>query len=213
MENTFKILIITGAIALVSTTALADNAGIKKMKDGTKISVTGTVDSVQNEREFTLRDESGIIPVKVQSNDAFTISAGEKVTVTGEVDKSLFRGTDIKANSVDVHKDLATTLGDAIDAHTPISVEGAKNYKISELPNSGMVKVSGTVYDVDNEKSFKLKDASGAVNIQLKSAESVALTEGAQVAVVGYMDKGALGRDINATRVVVISNGVPSAGN
>lgn len=195
-----------GSVALLfSTSALAAIDNVKTMKTGSGVTVVGTVDKVKNEREFTLRDESGKIDVNIASGNSVVLKPGDKVTVSGVIDKG-FLGADINANTVSVNKNVTRAVGDMIEAHTGLSFEGATAYTIGSLPNSGMVKVSGIVTDVDNEKKFTVKDDTGSIKVDVASAETAELTEGAHVTVVGSVDKGFFSKDINASKVLVVSD-------
>ena len=194
-----------GLVALLSANALADLNSVRGMGDGSQVSITGTVDRVKNEREFTLRDNSGSIDVDIESNQSVVLKQGDSVTVNGTVDRRLF-GANINASRVTVNKNVAQAVSDAIEGHTPISFEGATPYDISTLPKQGLVKVSGTVTDVDNEKKFTVKDSTGSIKVKVESPETAALTKGAQVTVIGYVDNGLFRKDINARKVVVLAD-------
>ncbi len=205
MKKHGQLCVVAGVAALLSTTALAAVSNIKEMENGSQISITGTVESVKNEREFKLRDSTGTINVDIESNESVVLKQGDSVTVSGKVDKGLLK-TDINANTVKVNKNIAQAVGDAIEGRTGVSLEGATPYDINKLPKEGLVKVSGTVTDVDNEKEFTLKDATGAINVDVESAEKAAITKGAEVTVIGYVDKSMFGKDINASRVLVTAD-------
>lgn len=196
--------------ALMSATAIAAVNNIKDMKNGSQIHLTGTVDSVNNAREFTLRDNSGTIDIDIISNDSVVLKKGDSVTVSGTVDKDLF-DTDIKATQVAVNKSMGKAIGDAIEGNTSLSLEGATSYKINSLPAQGLVKVSGTVSKVDSEKEFTLNDGTGKINIDIQSSETAAIMKGSEVTVIGYVDKGLLGTDINAHKVLVVADATPMA--
>lgn len=205
MKSFSTTFVAAGLIALVSTSALAAITTVKSMNNGSQVNVTGTVESVQNEREFTLRDKTGTINVDIESDQSVVLKKGDSVTVSGMVDKDLF-GTDINASTVTVNKDMVEAVGDAIEGRTPISLEGATKYNINKLPKEGLVKVSGTVTEVDNEKEFTVKDSTGSIKVDVESAETAALTRGAEVTVIGYVDTGMFGKDINARKVLVIAD-------
>lgn len=206
-----KPIMIAGLTALMAGTALsATQTTIKSLPDKGEVSISGTVASVENEREFTLRDETGSIGVDIASNQSVVLKKGDKVTVTGMVDSGI-TGTDINASDVTVHKDMSEAMGDVIEGNTAISFEGASSYKISQLPKEGLVKISGTVSDVDNETAFTVRDDSGKIDVNMESAESAALTKGATVTVIGYVDSGLLGKDINAKKVLVVESAKPVA--
>lgn len=213
MNRFKKPLMVAGLSALLAGTALAASGTttIKNLPDEGQVSISGTVASVENAREFTLRDETGTIGVDITSNQSVVLKKGDKVTVNGVIDSGI-TGTDINASNVTVHKDMSEAMGDVIEGNTAISFEGATTYKISQLPKEGLVKVSGTVSKVSSEEKFTLRDDTGNITVDMDSAaESAALTQGATVTVIGYVDSGILGKDINAKKVLVVENAKPVA--
>ncbi len=205
MKDYSKILTSIGLAALLSTSALAAITNVRDLKDGSPVTLSGTVDSVQNEREFTLRDESGEIGIDIKSTQSVVLKPGDKVTVNGRVDKNLL-GTDIDASNVAVSKSVARAIGDSIEGNTSLSFEGATAYNIHSLPKEGLVKVSGTVTDIDNEKQFTVKDSTGSIKVDVESAEAAELATGAQVTVIGYVDSGIFTKDIDARKVLVVAD-------
>lgn len=206
-----RTIAIAGLAALISNSALAAGTiAIKDLPKGGNVTLSGTVDKIDNEREFVLRDSTGTIDVDIASNQSVVLEKGAQVTVNGVVDKGFF-GTDINAATVTVHKGLAETIGEAIEGNTNISMEGATAVTIRNLPEQGIVKLSGIVTKVDNEKEFTLKDETGSINIDIESNEAAAVTKGAHVTVIGYVDNGVMGKDINARKVLIVSNATPVA--
>lgn len=198
------------SVALMSTTALAAISDVKDMADNRSVTVTGTVDSVENDREFTLRDSSGKIDVDIASNQSVVLKEGDQVSVTGKLDKGLF-SSDIDASDVSVSKELSQAVGDTIRSVPGVSTLSATAYDIAELPKSGAVKITGTVSAVENEKEFTLRDETGTIGVDIASNEQAAVTEGARVTVIGNMDSDALGKDVDADRVIVLSNAKSAA--
>lgn len=202
-------LALTGVLALLSTTALAatDIGAVKSLDNGNQVSLTATVDSVQNEREFTLRDATGTIKVDIESSQSVVLKQGDSVTVNGTVDKGVL-GTDINASTVTVNKKSASTMDLNTLAEAPLV--NATAYNISNLPKQGLVRISGTVADVSNEKEFTLKDPTGSIDVNVESSENAAVTEGAQVTVIGYVQNGLFSKDINASKVQVVADASPA---
>lgn len=200
---------VAALVALLSTSALADINSIKSQDDDTTVTVNGVVKEVEDTREFTLQDASGQIEVEIESTQSVVLKPGDKVTVEGKTDTDWFT-TEIEAHTVTVHKDVSSAITDAIEGSTTLSFEGATTYHIANLPNKGLVKIAGTVIDVDNEKEFTLQDNTGKINVDVESAEAAALTEGASVTVIGLMDNDLTGKDVNATKVIV-TNTAPVA--
>ncbi|MFO1241582.1 MAG: NirD/YgiW/YdeI family stress tolerance protein [Rickettsiales bacterium] len=213
MKNFGKLVAVGGFAALLSTSALAATVSIKQLPDSGNVTIAGTVSNVKNEREFTLRDETGTIDVNIKSGQSVVLKEGAKVSVDGTVDKGIL-GKDINATNVTVDKSMSENVTEGIEKNTNLSMEGAQATTIAQLPKEGKVKLSGTVTDVDNEKEFTLKDSTGSIDVDLdQTAEAAALKEGSEVTVIGYVDDGMTGKDINATKVMVISDTAPSAGS
>jgi uncharacterized protein YdeI (BOF family) len=133
------------------------------------------------------------------------LKQGEKVSISGVVDSGI-TGVDVNADTVTVRKDLVSAVGDAIESNTQMSLDGAETYDIKKLPKEGLVKVSGTVTDIDDAEHFTIKDQTGSINVKMTSTERAALTEGAEVTVIGYVDNGLFSKNINANKVLVVAD-------
>lgn len=198
-------LTVAGAVALLSTSALAASVTIKDLPDEGTVMLKGVVKSVENEREFTLQDETGSINVDIASGQSVVLKAGDQVAITGTVDKDI-TGTDIKASHVDVRKGFVEGMSDATKAVPGVSTTDAQAYTIGSLPKDGLVKVTGLVTEVDNEQEFTLKDDTGSIAVDVKSSEKAALTEGAKVTVIGLIDSGLMTKHLQAHRVFVVAD-------
>ncbi len=213
MKN--HVFLAAGLAALLSTSALAGEVpsveDIESLENKEEVTISGIVDSVENEREFTLRDAVGEkIGVDISSNESLALKKGDAITVSGTVDRDI-SGTDINAHTVSVSKPLVKGLKDAIRSVPGISTTDAQAFNISDLPSEGRVKVTGTVAEVDNEKEFTLRDKTGTVNVDVVSTQNAVVTKGAEVTVIGSIDSGAFGKDINATEVLIVENSKVSA--
>lgn len=192
-------------LALVSTAAFANTTpikGIADLKDGTAVNLVGTVDDINSETEFTLRDATGTIDVDIDGQQSIVLQKGQQVTVTGNVDRDI-NGTDIDATMVTSNATLGKKIEDSIEANTNVSFKGATPATVKGLPSAGLVKLQGRVSAVANEKEFTLTDDTGSVDVNITSNKAAALKVGAGVTVVGYVDAGAMGKDINASDVYV----------
>lgn len=114
--------------------------------------------------------------------------------------------TNIDATNVTVQKNVAEAVGEAIESRTALSLDDAAAYNIGSLPRQGLVKVSGMVTDVDNEKKFTVQDATGSIKVDVESSQNAALTRGAEVTVIGYVDSGVFTRELEAQKVMVVSD-------
>jgi uncharacterized protein YdeI (BOF family) len=209
-------LVVTALTAMVAFDASADEGTIRSLPAKGNITISGTVQDVQSEREFTLRDDSGTIDVSIKSNKSAVIAKGDNVTVKGKMESGMLGKKYIAASDVKVGKDLTSSISDAIEAHTSISLENAKKAKIASLPEEGLVKIAGTVDDVKDEKNFTVKDTTGSINVSIESDENVVLTKDAAVTVIGFVDKGLLGKSILAKHVIITAdagNMAPAAGS
>ena len=100
MEKTSVILAVFMALFFAGA-AMAENPYANP--DNTWISLSGTVVSASDDG-FYLDYGEGVINVEMDKWDwyqnNFSVLEGDRVTVYGEVDKDLFEGTELKANSV-----------------------------------------------------------------------------------------------------------------
>ncbi|MEJ0062675.1 MAG: NirD/YgiW/YdeI family stress tolerance protein [Alphaproteobacteria bacterium] len=74
------------------------------------VRLLGTVDSVGNEKNFTLKDQTGRVNVKITSEEAAVLTQGAEVTVIGYVDTGLF-SKNINATHVITRADAALSAG------------------------------------------------------------------------------------------------------
>jgi uncharacterized protein YdeI (BOF family) len=210
-----KVFITSTAIMLGGATlAIAAETTIRTLPNQGNVTVSGTVEKVKNPREFTLRDPSGKINVEVASPESAVLKPGDNVIVTGKIEKKFFglAGKEIDATNVSVNQ--RTALSETLPQNSGISMDQAQNISINQLPNDGMVKLSGTVDDVKNEKNFTMKDNTGTVDVKIQSEENVILTPGAQVTVLGYVSTNPLmGKDVRATHVIVTADAGNPSGN
>lgn len=211
MRTTILLLAWAAAMLFLSPVTVAagapDGIAIHNLPDSGNVTVSGTVDRVESARKFTLRDNTGTIDVAIKSNESAVLSEGDKVTVTGNVSSAfwgLMKG--VNATDVQVHKDLPTVLSDALTETTGISVDKTTVSHISQLPDQGLVRVTGSVDKVGNEKNFTLKDSTGTIDVAIASAEKVVLVKGAEVTVVGYVKRGMMGKTLSATHVILTSD-------
>jgi uncharacterized protein YdeI (BOF family) len=217
MHHTLSLpLGILAVAALFAGDASADDKAtpIGSLPDKGTVTLSGSVQKVDSEREFTLQDNTGSIDVSLTSGQSVVLKPGDKVSVTGTVNNRLFglMGKSIDASSVNVHKDLASVLSNAVTDATGISLDKAQPRQISNLSDQGIVKLTGTVDNVVNAKNFTLRDNTGKIDVSIQSSDNVLLTKGAGVTVIGYINHDALGKSIHATHVFLTADSTP-AGN
>lgn len=100
-----------------------------------------------------------------------------------------------------LYASVATVLISASAMAEGMSTQKAQ---AGNLPEMGKVQLSGQVKEVDNEKEFTLSDATGEVEIN--TANAINLEEGDQVIVIGHVNKGALGTEIDQAEVQFVTN-------
>lgn len=202
MKRLPTIIAATGMAAMFTFAAHADVQSVKKLPDGQNAKLSGTVESVSDARNFTIADPSGKINVQIMGNESMVLQKGKPVTVSGVVNHGL-TDTTLQARSIDIKENVAGKVGDALDSVTGGLTSEAKNVQINALPKTGTVRLTGTVSDVEDEKNFTLSDPTGKVDVAIKSNEAAALTEGAEVTVIGNVDSGLMGKSIEASHVIV----------
>jgi uncharacterized protein YdeI (BOF family) len=208
--------LLTTSGLLFAGMAFAGGTGMStsNLPDKGTVTLSGIVDNVSSNKEFTLRDNSGTIDVMITGNESLVLKNGDKVTVTGKVSNGFLglTGKSIDATQVAVQKDLGSVVSDVVTATTGVSVDAARAASIANLPEEGMVKVSGTVANVISPKIFTLKDNTGVINVNVQSDENVVFSKSSPVTVIGYVDDSMLGKNIRATHVIVTADTPPRAG-
>lgn len=213
-----------GLVMFMASAAYADSQDIitpgttapvllQNLQDKQKVTLQGTVEKAQDNREFELRVNNEIIPVKIVSGQSLVFKDGDKVAVTGTVDEKWFGllGKVIDATNVQVEKSLSQALSDTVKDTTGISFDAAKAVLINNLPAQGSAQIAGTVDNVADAKDFTLKDNTGSINVHIQSDENVALTKGVLVTVTGYVNNGQLTRNFLATHINITGNTSPHA--
>ena len=207
-----RAILAVGILIFLSSAALATSTiMVKDYPDGGTVTLQGTVEDFSNAHSLLLRDLRGTIKIDLSSTQPITLQDGEKINVTGTVHHTLL-GTDIIATTVSEDKGVGQEVGEAIDSLTGQDVaSGARVVTIQALPATGLVKVNGVVSRVGNSKNFTLKDSTGNIGVTIVSGESASLKKGTEVTVVGNVDKGLLGKSINAIQVDVVTTSAPAA--
>lgn len=148
------------AAALFSMAAVADNPYMKA--NNTWISVSGTVESVSNDT-FMLDYGKGTITVEMDDGDrdadAYKLLKGDKVTVTGMVDKDFYEKTTIEASSVYVKNIDTYFYSSAMDEEDAIIA-----YSIPLPPSTTLVQ--GTITAV-NDDNFVLDTGLRSVTVEV----------------------------------------------
>lgn len=169
------------------------------------VTVRGMVEKVLDPRHFTLRDETGVATVEVQSNQSLILKQGASVTVNGTSDGTASHIT-LRATDVSENKSAVQGLADAVSAVPGLPLTDAASYTIAQLPSKGDAKVTGTVTQVFSAKEFHMTDKTGGINVDVPPEQSALIRKGARVTVIGNVGHDAVGKDINATRIIVIAD-------
>lgn len=125
---------------------------------------------------------------------------------------ALIYAVNVNAEDIGAYNDKSAN---ELNATAP-SAGNANVKNISELPDQGMVEISGTVEDL-GDNDFTLKDNTGEIEVSLKEGygnEGALPNEGDQVKVTGQVDDGGVfGRKgIVANKITVFASAVPTAG-
>jgi len=217
MRYTTQLLITSSIVMFIANVAMADpsDTPISNLPDNSVVTLSGTVDKVENEHLFMLRNDKGLIEVRVPADQPLVLKESENVTVTGTVEKPLWGllGSNIEATSVQAQPSLPTAVSDAVTRATGITLDRAENVRIGKLPAQGMVQISGVVDKVSDPKNFVVKDTTGTVHVSIQSDENVVVAKGVEVTVTGYVNNGLLGKKIRATHVIMMSNAPADTGH
>ena len=213
-------LVTAGFLFAASGAAVAGDKVLSKiaqLPEKGNVMITATVDDVDSNTEFTIRDDSGET-IDVESVTQLTIREGDLVKIVGVMDDELAGiGREIDATSVtvvDAADEMATaTEGATLEASLDKTVEFASSETefdtVDALPDEGMVTISGTVEEVDIEdNSFKLRDRSGE-SIDIHPTKPLTVKAGQKVKVTGVMDDEALGlgEQIVSAKVTIMTKG------
>jgi ribosome-associated protein YbcJ (S4-like RNA binding protein) len=91
-------------VMLIATSAMAQGAmtgtSIKQLPKEGQVTISGTVDNMENNREFTLRDLNGDT-VEIEAKTDLNIKEGDRVEVSGVIDSS-FMGMDKEIDATTV---------------------------------------------------------------------------------------------------------------
>src|SRR5262245_27906450 len=90
--------------------------------------------------------------------------------------------------SFPVMANTVTTKVEDLSSSSEVSANpsaDAKVVTIKALPDSGLVKVNGTIDNVSSARKFTLKDQTGHVDVAMEEEASTSLKKGLEVSVVG----------------------------
>lgn len=196
-------------MCLATPLAAAENPYLKPNE--TWISINGTVESVSRDT-FMLDYGEGHVQVEMDDGDrdadAYKLLKGDKVTVSGMVDKDFYETTSIEAASVYVENIGTYFFSSAVDEED--------SYVTFETPIivSSTAVIKGTVSKV-NDDSFMLSSGSQKIKVEvdemaynpLDKKGYQKIREGDLVSVSGQVDNELFdGRVFNAHSIVTIQD-------
>lgn len=104
--STMTLLAAAISCIFITATAFASqpDVPVRDLPDSGPVTLSGTVDKIGGGQNFVLRDTTGIVSVKMASEQPVALKAGQNVTVTGTVENHLWGllGKDIVATNVQV---------------------------------------------------------------------------------------------------------------
>ena len=201
-------LALTAGFALAAAPVAADpNPYVKP--DESWISLSGTVESVAADR-FTLDYGEGAITVEMDDGDrdadAYQLLAGDKVTVTGQIDDDFFEMTKIEASSVYVENLNTTFWASSADEETDPMLDMSV---VSPVVVAQTV-VRGVVTDI-NDDEFTLNSGKRALEVDIEDLGYdpfddegyLKIEKGDYVKAAGQIDEELFGEnELDATYVV-----------
>jgi uncharacterized protein YdeI (BOF family) len=212
--NTFLATAIITATMINPVRAEVPAATVGSLPPKGTVALSGTVEKVKSERIFTLRDSSGSIDVDIAADEAVVLEPGNQVRVIGNLRPGLFH-SDFKARRIELEPNISPAFSNAVESADGLSTVQARRATVSDLPQPGIVRLTGNVKKIKSERSFTLGDATGEIDVSLERDQHAMLSRGSEVTVMGYARDGLFGKEIEATRLIVLPGGTrpAAAGN
>jgi len=211
-----------GSAALAETPAANDkampsasvgvegNVAIKDLPKSGPITLTGTIESVENGKKFSLRDANDDT-IDVETSNETSLTEGDFVKVQGSLDdKAMGMGRKIISASVtklgshgtgakpgDDNRAAGQNRSDATSANASTS--------IAALPTEGAIIIAGTVDATKPDNVFTLRDADGKT-IDVQTPTKLSLQQGDYVQVEGTARTSGETREIAAASVTQLGN-------
>ncbi len=210
-------------VYFLSLAGVASAVDPSNKPDRSFITINGTVASTESSKGlgFTLDYGNGLIAVEVDDWDwedkSVAIIPGERVTVTGRIDKDLFERRSIEASSVYVINRNTFYFGSSVDEEGP-NQSYFPDYNPTYPADGSWLTVTGIVksknptarsFDIDTGvKRFEVKTFSLGYN-PLDEIGLQRIQKGDRVSVTGRLDNDFFEKDdIIATSVVTLVKGV-----
>ncbi len=174
------------------------------LTDNDYVTLSGTVDQVLGEDEFTLNYGNG--KIKVDTNDSwpelfkqqkggvgYLIKSGDKVTVTGRVDKNWTTANEIEAEAV------SYALGNFVMTYyTPNMRKNMASHTSPYFSTGGRLSLTGTVTEVKNDEEFILQYPGGTIQVDTDKIDipvNRRIEVGERLTVYGTYDEGIMKRN------------------
>ena len=212
-----------GSIALIGAlsfggTATADEPNPYLLPDDTWITISGTVDTVRPD-SFTLDYGDGAVIVEFDDGDrdadAYKFIDGDKVTVSGKIDDSLFEATTIEASSVFVESINTTFFASPVDEEASRTLVTAVSIPVvpSATTLQGTVtKVKDDKFQVDTGNQKVMVSVEDMIFNPLDDQGFLKIRKGDRVKVHAEMEKGFFeDRELHATGIIKMSRETPSS--
>lgn len=213
MRHSLILMAIAGALTFTAVpAAMAANAATKvsEAQNHDWITLRGTVKST-DAQQFTLGYKGGDIRIEMDGRGSFTpsaLKAGDRVVVTGRLDKDFYEQKKIEASSVYVPR-----LSEYFYASPRDEENGYYSYSLSMMnwDDDDWLTITGRVQSIDGKdmvvstgtRSFAV-DTDGMTNSPVGNLVDV----GDRVLVSGQIDDADLfdGREIEAHTVTILTN-------
>ena len=177
------------------------------LKDEDYVTLSGTVGSILSGDEFELNYGSG--KIKVDTNDfwpdmfkpgseasnlAYRLKTGDKITVSGRVDKSWLTANEIEAEAISYQTGSYITT-----YRNPNAQSGWMDRNLDYFREGGRMSLAGTITQIVNDHEFILSYGSGTT-IQVDTdglgvPKNSPFVVGEHVTVYGTFDKGLIERN------------------
>jgi uncharacterized protein YdeI (BOF family) len=186
----------------VSINTNSDSVIIENLPDQGDITISGTVERVIDQNKMIISDRTGDT-IDVNTNQPIDIKMGETVTVKGNLDSEIagIGKQIVDATITEIGLDLDSTAGSDVslsadmgsygDESKDSPIETMEISKIQNMPEQGMVEISGTVASVQGDGSFILKDNVGQ-KVEVDLVRNEDLSKGDKVAVTGQVMSNSL---------------------
>jgi len=191
-----------------ATAAETESNFLKGMDDETSLTFTGTViETRDDEIDLMVGGKTVTVEVdeEIRDGGAYTLLAGDSITVSGHVDNDFFEAKEFEANAIYVDK-IGTTFivdDDFVDTHGMVAGRNLND----------QVEVSGYVTSIDEDDEFRIHTDAGDFTVEVDDLDNnplddegyMQLSVGDQVNVAGHIDDDWMeGREIEASNVHMV---------